>query len=168
MAKPLVRHTGGCHCGSVRFEVWAPSDLHVYDCNCSICVMKQNRHFIVPHNKFNLLQGADKLATYTFNTHQAKHTFCSTCGVQSFYQPRSNPDGYGIMPHCLDTGTVTSVTVEQFDGSNWEETIKAEALKDNSIFIWSKSTEWAAPKLDTFLCSVMTLIACHTRGRCWQ
>jgi len=47
----------------------------------------------------------------------------------------------GIMPHCLDTGTVTSVTVEQFDGSNWEETIKAEALKDNSIFIWSKSTE---------------------------
>jgi len=41
------------------------------------------------------LQGADKLTTYTFNTHQAKHTFCRTCGVQSFYQPRSNPDGYG-------------------------------------------------------------------------
>jgi len=32
MAKQLVRHIGGCHCGSVRFEVWAPSDLHVYDC----------------------------------------------------------------------------------------------------------------------------------------
>lgn len=25
----------------------------------------------------------------------AKHTFCKTCGVQSFYTPRSNPDGYG-------------------------------------------------------------------------
>jgi len=32
MAQTLVRHTGGCHCGSVKFEVWAPSDLHVYDC----------------------------------------------------------------------------------------------------------------------------------------
>lgn len=41
------------------------------------------------------LQGEDNITTYTFNTHQAKHTFCKTCGVQCFYQPRSNPDGYG-------------------------------------------------------------------------
>lgn len=40
-------------------------------------------------------QGSDNLTTYTFNTHAAKHTFCKTCGVQSFYTPRSNPDGYG-------------------------------------------------------------------------
>ena len=42
-----------------------------------------------------LLQGADCLTTYAFNTRKAKHTFCRECGVQSFYQPRSNPDGYG-------------------------------------------------------------------------
>jgi len=47
----------------------------------------------------------------------------------------------GINPHCLDPGTVTSITVEQFDGANWEETMKAEALKDNSILNWSKSTD---------------------------
>lgn len=35
------------------------------------------------------------MTTYTFNTHMAKHTFCKTCGVQSFYTPRSNPDGFG-------------------------------------------------------------------------
>ncbi|XP_008569025.1 PREDICTED: centromere protein V isoform X1 [Galeopterus variegatus] len=29
----LVKHTGGCHCGAVRFEVWASADLHVFDCN---------------------------------------------------------------------------------------------------------------------------------------
>ncbi|KAL8199026.1 UNVERIFIED_CONTAM: hypothetical protein K2H54_032112 [Gekko kuhli] len=121
----LVKHTGGCHCGSVRFEVWASADLHVFDCNCSICIKKQNRHFIVPASRFKLLKGADNLATYSFNTHCAKHTFCKTCGVQSFYTPRSNPDGYGIAPHCLDEGTVRSVTMEAINGKEWEKAIKA-------------------------------------------
>jgi hypothetical protein len=30
-------HTGGCHCGAVRFELDAPVDVVVQDCNCSIC-----------------------------------------------------------------------------------------------------------------------------------
>uniref|UniRef100_F6SQ78 CENP-V/GFA domain-containing protein n=1 Tax=Monodelphis domestica TaxID=13616 RepID=F6SQ78_MONDO len=105
----LVKHTGGCHCGAVRFEVWASADLHVFDCNCSICKKKQNRHFIVPASRFKLLKGTENITTYTFNTHKAQHTFCKTCGVQSFYTPRSNPDGYGIAPHCLDEGSVRSI-----------------------------------------------------------
>lgn len=28
----LVKHTGGCHCGAVRFEVWSSPDLHVFHC----------------------------------------------------------------------------------------------------------------------------------------
>lgn len=55
--------------------------------------MKRNDHVIVPHGDFRLLSGEDKLTTYTFGTHTAKHLFCSVCGVQSFYQPRSNPHG---------------------------------------------------------------------------
>ncbi|XP_066491489.1 centromere protein V [Tiliqua scincoides] len=121
----LVKHTGGCHCGAIRFEVWASADLHVFDCNCSICVKKQNRHFIVPGTHFKLLKGGDNLTTYTFNTHRAQHTFCKTCGVQSFYTPRSNPDGYGIAPSCLDDGTVSSITLEPFNGKEWEQAVKA-------------------------------------------
>ncbi|XP_059573484.1 centromere protein V [Alligator mississippiensis] len=120
----LVKHAGGCHCGAVRFEVWASADLHVFDCNCSICTKKQNRHFIVPASRFKLLQGADNITKYTFNTHRAQHTFCKTCGVQSFYTPRSNPDGYGIAPHCLDEGTVHSTTVEEINGKEWEKAVK--------------------------------------------
>ncbi|XP_019366504.1 PREDICTED: centromere protein V [Gavialis gangeticus] len=120
----LVKHAGGCHCGAVRFEVWASADLHVFDCNCSICTKKQNRHFIVPASRFKLLQGADNITRYTFNTHCAQHTFCKTCGVQSFYTPRSNPDGYGIAPHCLDEGTVHSTTVEEINGKEWEKAVK--------------------------------------------
>ncbi|KAM8975332.1 centromere protein V [Pelodytes ibericus] len=122
--KGLVKHSGGCHCGAVRFEVWASSDLHVFDCNCSICVKKQNRHFIVPASRFKLLKGADNLTKYNFNTKRAQHTFCKSCGVQSFYTPRSNPDGYGIAPHCLDEGTVRSIHVEQINGKEWEKAMK--------------------------------------------
>ncbi|KAJ1072300.1 hypothetical protein K5549_016362, partial [Capra hircus] len=118
----LVKHTGGCHCGAVRFEVWASADLHIFDCN--ICKKKQNKHFIVPASRFKLLKGADSITTYTFNTHKAQHTFCKRCGVQSFYSPRSNPGGFGIAPHCLDEGTVRSVVVEEFNGSDWEKAMK--------------------------------------------
>lgn len=122
--KGLVKHSGGCHCGAVRFDVWASADLHVFDCNCSICVKKQNRHFIVPSSRFKLLKGAGNLTTYTFNTNKAQHTFCKTCGVQSFYTPRSNPDGYGIASHCLDEGTVRSIHVEEINGKEWEKAMK--------------------------------------------
>ena len=64
------------------------------------------------------------LTCYTFNTHQAKHTFCRRCGVQSFYTPRSNPDGRGIAVHCLDPGTVESVVVASFDGQHWEQSMQ--------------------------------------------
>lgn len=133
----LVKHTGGCHCGAVRYEVVAPSTLTVHDCNCSICTKKQNRHFIVPSSRFKLLKGHDSLTTYTFNTHAAKHIFCKICGVQSFYIPRSNPDGVAVMPHCLNEGTVQKVIVEQFDGKNWEVTMKkhpniTEQSKENN------------------------------------
>ena len=30
-------YTGGCHCGRIRFEVIAPADIEVIDCNCSMC-----------------------------------------------------------------------------------------------------------------------------------
>ena len=80
------------------------------------------------------LQGEDDLTCYTFNTHKAQHLFCRTCGVQSFYKPRSNPDGVGVMPHCLDEGTVKSINMLAFDGKNWEKCMKdkGEILKEMS------------------------------------
>ncbi|XP_036152173.1 centromere protein V isoform X1 [Myotis myotis] len=60
----LVKHTGGCHCGAVRFEVWASADLHIFDCNCSVCKKKQNRHFIVPASRFKLLKRRKREQSY--------------------------------------------------------------------------------------------------------
>ncbi|KAG0722889.1 Centromere protein V [Chionoecetes opilio] len=100
----------------------APPNLNVVDCNCSLCVKKQNKHFVVSLSQFKLLSGHDNLTTYTFNTHTAKHTFCSTCGVQPFYIPCGNGDGFGIAPHCLDEGTVKKVQYTKQDGKKLEVT----------------------------------------------
>ena len=70
------------------------------------------------------MQGEDSLTCYTFNTHAAKHTFCKICGVQSFYTPRSNPDGKGVAIHCIDPGTVGNVDITEFNGQQWEESMK--------------------------------------------
>lgn len=80
-----VLHKGGCHCGNVEFQVFAPSILDCVSCNCSICEKKQNVHFIVPKKKFRLICGEEFLTTYTFNTHQAKHIFCKVIHVHTFY-----------------------------------------------------------------------------------
>jgi hypothetical protein len=116
----LVTHRGGCHCGAIAFDVDAPARLTVQECNCSICSMTGFLHLIVPASRFRLLRGADELVTYTFNTGAARHLFCRHCGVKSFYVPRSNPDGYSVNLRCLDRSNVESITVEPFDGQNWE------------------------------------------------
>jgi len=116
----LVTHRGGCHCGRIAFEVDAPARLTVSDCNCSICRMSGFQHLIVPRARFRLLQGADSLTEYRFNTGVARHLFCRHCGVKSFYVPRSNPDGYSVNARCLDPATIEALEVEPFDDRDRE------------------------------------------------
>ena len=120
----MITHQGGCHCGKVRFEVTAPKELKVTECNCSICRMSGYLLLIVKKDQFRLLQGTDILTTYTFNTGTAQHLFCSACGVKSFYVPRSHPDGYSINARCLDAGTISNMVITSFDGQNWEANIE--------------------------------------------
>jgi hypothetical protein len=120
-------HTGSCHCGAVVVEVEAPEDILAYECNCSMCLRSAFLHLIVPADRFRLIEGRESLTTYTFNTGVAKHLFCRVCGVKAFYVPRSNPDGFSVNVRCLDASTIRSLTVEPFDGQNWEASSAALA-----------------------------------------
>jgi hypothetical protein len=111
---------GGCHCGAVRFEAALPDEVEAQTCSCSMCAKVGFIHVIVPESRFRLLRGEDQITTYTFNTGVAKHTFCSVCGVKSFYRPRSNPDGWSVNARCLDEETRPVLKLSEFDGRNWE------------------------------------------------
>ena len=111
---------GGCHCGAVTWEADLPDEIVADECNCSICEKTGFLHVIIPRSKFRLLTGEDSLAEYQFNTGAAKHWFCKTCGVKSFYVPRSNPDGYSLNLRCMDRRQFSKVDIVPFDGRNWE------------------------------------------------
>lgn len=119
--RELRRYEGGCHCGAVRFEIQAPDPLPVLSCNCSRCKQLGFLHVIVPASRFQLLSGRETLSEYTFNTRTARHLFCSRCGVQSYYVPRSNPDGFSVNARCLDGIDPETLNAEPFDGRNWEQ-----------------------------------------------
>src|SRR4029077_7941587 len=93
----------------------------VTECNCSICAKKGFLHWIVPADQFELVQGADELVTYEFNTGTAKHRHCRHCGIHSFYVPRSDPDKIDVNVRCLDDVDVETLAVKHFDGKHWED-----------------------------------------------
>lgn len=117
-------HKGSCHCGAVSYEVEAPADLEVTECNCSICSKSGLLHLIVNKEDFKLITGEDQLTTYTFDSGEAKHHFCKNCGIKSFYIPRSHPQGFSVNARCLDQSTIRSISITPFDGINWEENIE--------------------------------------------
>jgi hypothetical protein len=84
-------------------------------------------HLILPAGQFHLASGADTLTEYRFNTGVARHLFCKVCGIKSFYVPRSNPDGYSVNANCVNWHAAVEMTIEEFDGRNWEQ--HAHALK---------------------------------------
>ena len=87
---------GSCHCKAIRFEFYCEKEVNLIKCNCSICSHTNYIHLIIPHENFNLLSGKKKLISYQFNTYLANHYFCRTCGIKSFYQPRSHINSYSI------------------------------------------------------------------------
>jgi hypothetical protein len=94
---------GQCHCGEVRFTVDLPGGLaSARRCTCSLCRMRGAVAVTGGLDGFQLHQGADKLATYRFNTGVAEHHFCIACGIYTHHKRRSNPDQLGINVACLE------------------------------------------------------------------
>jgi hypothetical protein len=94
---------GGCHCGSVRFEVTLPQGLaSARRCTCSLCRMRGAVAVTSTPEDFRLISGDDHLAIYQFNTMTAEHRFCSNCGIYTHHKRRSNPDELGVNAACLE------------------------------------------------------------------
>ena len=63
--------------------------------------------------------GQESLSEYQFNTHTARHYFCSVCGIYTHHQRRSNPEQFGVNVACLDgVSPFDFEEVEVLDGDN--------------------------------------------------
>lgn len=97
------KHRATCHCGAVVLELSLPDGIvDPRRCDCSICRRKGTIVASVPLTGVRIVQGADYLKLYRFNTGTAKHYFCSECGIHTHHQRRSNPGQYGYNVGCLE------------------------------------------------------------------
>jgi hypothetical protein len=61
-------------------------------------------------------QGEELLSAYEWNTHRAKHFFCSRCGIYTFHRKRAAPDHFGVNVFCLEGFDPRSVPVRATEG----------------------------------------------------
>lgn len=94
---------GSCHCKAVEFEVDLEAGLeNLRRCNCSLCGRKHAIMAGVTLDRLRVVRGAEKLSLYQWNTMQAKHYFCSVCGIYTHHQRRSAPNEYGFNVACIE------------------------------------------------------------------
>jgi hypothetical protein len=112
-------HTGGCHCGNVRFR--ARLDLsQIIACNCSICAKKGAWLTLVKEEDFVLLSGEEYLKDYLFHKKVIHHLFCTECGVQAFSRG-ALPDGTPVRMvnvRCLDSIDIHTLTPAPYEDKN--------------------------------------------------
>jgi hypothetical protein len=115
---------GGCHCGSVRFEVDLDLSQGTNKCNCSICAKTRNWNAIVKPSAFRLLTGENDLSDYQFGSKAGHHLFCRHCGVRSFgrgYVEAIGGDYVAVQLGCLenaDPAELIAAPVRYADGRN--------------------------------------------------
>lgn len=96
-------HAGQRHCGAVPFEaVLSDGFSTVRRCTCSMCRMRGAVMVMTAAGGVKVLQGADGLTSYRFNTRVAEHFFCARCGVYTHHQRRSDPNVHAVNAACLD------------------------------------------------------------------
>ena len=85
--------TGGCLCGSVRFEVSEPL-LGAEYCHCSRCQRRTGTAFSVSAlaapGSFRVTEGADLLGSFRPADGWADH-FCRECGAYLYAQSQGDP-----------------------------------------------------------------------------
>lgn len=114
----LQSHTGGCHCGKVRYQVQIDLTAPVISCNCSMCGRSGTLLSFVPAKQFNLLSGDDQLTDYQFNHHIIHHLFCKTCGIKSFCRgtDKNGAETVSINTRCLDGVDLDALKIQKYDG----------------------------------------------------
>ena len=93
---------GSCHCGAVRFVARLTDGLEQpRRCNCTLCRMRGAVVVSALLDDLEIVAGEAELTEYRFNTRQARHYFCSKCGIYTHHRRRSNPTQLSVNVACL-------------------------------------------------------------------
>jgi len=95
-------HTGGCHCGNLRYQIDAPLE-DIAHCHCSICRRTSGGTVMtwtsVPLTTFQWLAGSP--ATYDSGPTCIRY-FCGNCGAHAALFTRNSPQQIDVVIATLD------------------------------------------------------------------
>jgi hypothetical protein len=116
-------HTGGCHCGAVRYQVRIDASQGGR-CNCSICNKISQLGGSVKPEAFQLLSGQDSITEYVWGHKISRRSFCKHCGVHCFgagHLAELGGDYVSINFNTLDDVDPLDVKAIYWDGrhDNW-------------------------------------------------
>ncbi len=108
--KQNIRHSGGCLCGAVRYEVVGPM-RPVIACHCEQCRRTSGHHVAAtsaPKSAIRIIDPESNLAFYQ-SSDAAERGFCKTCGSNLFWR-RFEGDQMSIFAGTLDDATDLEMT----------------------------------------------------------
>jgi hypothetical protein len=124
MRDPELPLTGGCGCGSVRFEVAAPLVAANY-CHCTRCQRRSgtagSANAQPKRGSFRLLAGEEKLRAWRPEDGWEK-LFCEKCGSAMFSRDPEDHDRMSIRMGAFDADPGIRPSVRQFVAyaASWE------------------------------------------------
>ncbi|MDB4966900.1 MAG: aldehyde-activating protein [Myxococcales bacterium] len=122
-------HTGGCHCGAVRFEADLDLGNPVGACNCTLCTKRGVLGAIVKPAELRVLAGEENLGDYSWGPKTAHFLFCKTCGIHVFGRGHLVELGgayASVNVTCIDDIDPATLEVVYFDGrhDNWQAGVR--------------------------------------------
>ena len=117
MATPEAPLTGGCACGTVRFEVTAPFQTAGY-CHCKRCQRRTGTAFSVSGltqpGSLEVTNGREHVATYRPPDDGWLKSYCSACGGQLYTTNPENEELVAVRMGILDSDPGIRPSVHQF------------------------------------------------------
>lgn len=103
MSEPST--TGGCLCGSIRFELTEPASAAGY-CHCKRCQRRTGAgaspQARIDGRTFRLLAGEDLLSGWSAPDSPMEKCFCSRCGSHVFARDPTDPSQMSIRLGAFD------------------------------------------------------------------
>ena len=113
MTEPAL--TGGCLCGTVRFEIAEPLEYAQY-CHCTRCQRRSGTAASAGAStrSLSIVHGEDAVSTYDPGDGGWLKSFCSRCGSALWSQPPDRDDFHGVRLGAIDGDPGVRPSARQF------------------------------------------------------
>jgi hypothetical protein len=123
MQEEQREHSGGCHCGAVRFTARLDATSGTR-CNCSVCTKLSGITAIIKPHELELRAGERELSAYEWGGRTAKRYFCKQCGISVFSRGHLEVlggDYVAVNLNVLDDFDPAEIRIAYWDGrhDNW-------------------------------------------------